>query len=75
MKLLLSLTKLEKENNSKLEKDSAHPEKYKGMYREVLTHKMKSKTDVSKHTTDDSEFPSSFAIYELLEKLSELLKL
>jgi len=76
MKLLLSLTKLEKDNNSKLKKDSPHSEKYKGMYREVLTHKMKSKIEIdgSTHLKEQSEFPSSFAIHDLLKKLSELLK-
>jgi len=75
MKLLLSLTKLEKDNNNKLKKDSPHSEKYKGMYREVLTHKMKSKAAVdSTNHADQSESPSFFAIHELLEKLSVLLK-
>ena len=74
MKLLLSLTKLERDNNSKLKKDSPHSEKYKGMYRENLMHKMKSKIDGSKSTNEEREFPSSFAIHELLQKLSELLK-
>jgi len=74
MKLLLSLTKLEKDNNSKLKKDSPHSEKYKSMYREILTHKMKPKTDESTHIQDQSEPPSSFAIHELLQKLSKLLK-
>ena len=74
MKLLLSLTKLEKDNNSKLKKDSPHSEKYKGMYREFLTHKMKSKTSDSTKLEEQSETPSSFAIHELLQKLSELLK-
>lgn len=74
LKLLLSLTKLEKDNNSKLKKDCPHSEKYKSMYREVLTHKMRPQTDESTNLKDQSESPSSFAIHELLQKLSKLLK-
>ncbi|KAL7456682.1 hypothetical protein ACHAWC_008163 [Mediolabrus comicus] len=75
MKLLLSLTKIEKDNNSKLKKESDHSEKYKNMYREVLTHKMKSKLDTPAESKTESEFPSSFPIYELLQKLSDLLQI
>jgi hypothetical protein len=72
--ILLSLTKIEKDNNSKLKKGVPHSEKYKHMYREVLTHKMKSKIDESIDSQKESEFPSYFAIYELLQTLTELLK-
>ena len=74
MKLLLSLTKLEKDNNTNLKEVSCQSEKYKGMYREVLSHKMHSKAEQSTHENDEREFPSSFAIHALLLRLSELVK-
>ena len=61
-KLLLSLVKIEKGRDE---------DKYKSMYRQVLSYKlMKTKQDSS-----DEGVPDSFAIYDLLENLANCLDL
>lgn len=61
-KLLLSLVKIEKGRDE---------DKYKSMYRQVLSYKlMKTKQDSS-----DEGVPDSFAIYDLLESLANCLDL
>jgi hypothetical protein len=68
--IILNLTKLEKENNSKLKVGQAPSTKYKDMYRIVLSHKMRSPRTVD---TPNQAGHSTFPVFELLQTLSEQL--
>lgn len=60
-KLLMSLAKIEKARDKE--------DKYKNMYRRVLTHKMASST----HDSLDGVLPESFPIHNLLQGLADSL--
>lgn len=63
-KLLLSLVKIEKEKE-------LTTNKYKAMYRQVLTYKLKSTQKEDPNGDNGHELPSSFAVYGLLQALSD----
>lgn len=67
-KLLLSLVKIEKDNKSS-------SDKYKNMYRSLLTHKISSKPEDQEESFQHYNLPSSFPIHELLEKLVNCMNL
>ena len=74
-KLLLSLVKVEKENNSKLATKGKHSTKHKDMYRKVLEYKMASSrgNDQSNGKSDHDVSPP-YRIFSLLKALHNLSK-
>jgi len=77
-KLLLSLVKMEKEKNSKLQaaagkNSTLKSDKFKNMYREVLCYKMMtSGKRIQTNEQEEGEDSSpTFSIFDLLESLSE----
>jgi len=75
-KLLLSLVKIEKENNSKLQAGQMPSEIYKNMYRKVLGHKMMSSGgagSIDQEENSDNP-PYTYQFFELLKGLYDLSK-
>ena len=72
-KLLLSLVKIEKENNSKLKAGRKTLDKYKNMYRTILANKMLASANVISQSGGELSQPA-IPIFELLCSLFDLSK-
>ena len=74
-KLLLSLVKVEKENNSKLATEEKHSTKHKDMYRKVLEYKMtSSRGNDQPNGKSDHDVSPPYRIFSLLKALHNLSK-